>query len=313
MTVTSSPFISICIPAYKRTQYLKRLLQSIAAQTFRDFDVIISDDSNDNSVEVLVNEYKDRFTLHYYRNKTSLGTPANWNYAIGKASGEWIKLMHDDDWFAAPTSLQAFADATKKGNKFIVSSYNNIDDNGAILSKPSLSSVRKKMMLQNPMILLAENCIGQPSITLVHRSVAAKYDERMKWRVDIDYYMQLLLSENNFTQLPDTLINIGISSSQVTNSCLNVPGVELPEGLLLLEKYGVNRLKNILVYDAWWRIIRNTNTRSKELLYQYASPWPKVIEDMVEKQSKINPLRLRNGAFSKLYMLMSYLKSRKLF
>ena len=303
-----SPFISICIPAYKRTHYLRRLLQSIADQTFKDFEVILSDDSNDNSVELIAAEFGDQFTIQYYHNKPSLGTPANWNYAISKASGQWIKLMHDDDWFAAETSLQAFAEATKKGSKFIVSSYNNIDDSGKILYKPSLSSLRRYLIIRTPMVLLSENYVGQPSVVMVHHSIAAKYDERMKWRVDIDYYMQLLTTEKSFYFIPDSLINLGISSSQVTHSCLNVPGVELPEGLLLLQKQGVESLKNILVYDAWWRIIRNTGTRTKSDLYQYASSWPKVIENIVEDQRHIKSSFLKKGFLSKLYMTISYLK-----
>ena len=305
-----SPFISICIPSYKRTHYLQRLLQSIAGQTFSNFEVIVSDDSDDDSVENLVTQFTDNISLFYYKNTPALGTPANWNFAISKATGEWIKLMHDDDWFATPSALQQFAEATKNKNKFVVSNYNNITENGTVLRKPFLSLYQKKRLLREPMILLSENIIGQPSVCMVHRSVTAQYDERMKWRVDIDYYMQLLLSEKKFTHSSKVLVSIGIGNTQVTHSCLNVPGVELPEGWLLLQKYGTKPLKNILVYDAWWRIIRNTKTRSVETLYKYASPWNETIEKMVQKQSKIKPSRLQNGVISKLYMLMSYAKNR---
>lgn len=310
--MSSQPFISICIPAYKRTQYLQRLLQSIAEQTFTNFEVIVSDDSNDDSVKELVAQFEGQFSLKYWQNQTSLGTPANWNAAIQKANGEWIKLMHDDDWFSTPFALQQFADATKQGNQFIVANYNHIDDNNRVLYKPPLTFFKKKRLLREPMILLTENIIGQPSVCMVHRSVKAKYDERMKWRVDIDYYMQLLNSENNFTYIPNVLISLGISSTQVTHSCLNVPSVELPEGWLLIEKYGSESLKNILVYDAWWRIIRNTKTRSLDALNRYASPWHKAIVNMVIRQSSINPSRLQKGIFSKMYMLMSYLKDRRI-
>lgn len=306
MALHSTPFISICIPAYQRTHYLKRLLQSISEQSYTHFEVIISDDSRDDSVQQLVRLFEAKFPLHYYKNETALGTPANWNFATGKAGGEWIKLMHDDDWFATPNALQIFADATKKGRKFIVSGYNNIDDKNAVLRKPLLTSFRKKMLIRTPMVLLSENYIGQPSVTMVHCSVKAIYDERMKWRVDIDYYMQVLLSERNFTYITNVIINLGIGNTQVTHSCLNVPSVELPEGWLLLEKFGTKSLKNILVYDAWWRMIRNTGTRGKEMLYQYAPTWPKVIESMAERQNKVEPSRLQQGVFSKLYMLMSY-------
>lgn len=47
------PLISICIPAYKNTDYLSVLLQSVAVQTFRDFEVVVSDDSPTDEVETL--------------------------------------------------------------------------------------------------------------------------------------------------------------------------------------------------------------------------------------------------------------------
>ena len=306
-----SPFISICIPAYKRTHYLRRLLQSIADQTFKDFGVVLSDDSNDNSVELIAAEFGDRFTIQYYHNKPSLGTPANWNFAISKANGEWIKLMHDDDWFATETSLQAFANATTKGDKFITCDYDYIDDNGKIARTMILTSFRKKLILKQPMTLLYDNYIGQPSVVMVHHSVTAIYNERMKWRVDIDYYMQLLYSERTFSSIPETLVHLGINAMQVTNSCLNVPGVELPEGKMLLEKYGTKSLRNIFVYDAWWRIIRNTGTRNTETLYQYVATWPKEIVTMTQTQGRINSKLLKNGAVSKFFMTLQYLFSLK--
>jgi glycosyltransferase involved in cell wall biosynthesis len=45
-----NPLISICIPAYKRTEFLQRLLDSIDIQTFKNFEVIVTDDSPGNDV-----------------------------------------------------------------------------------------------------------------------------------------------------------------------------------------------------------------------------------------------------------------------
>lgn len=47
------PFISICIPAYKNVKYVERLLASIKEQSFRDFEIVITDNSPDNCIELL--------------------------------------------------------------------------------------------------------------------------------------------------------------------------------------------------------------------------------------------------------------------
>ena len=303
-----NPIISICIPAYKRIDYLKRLLWSIEIQKFKDFEVIISDDSNDHSVEELIKEFKGRFEIKYFKNEKALGTPANWNNAISKATGEWIKLMHDDDWFANEHSLEKFASATKSGHPFIFSAYSNKVELTYKTEVVFFNENLKTAILKNPLLLLAKNIIGPPSVTLFHNSIKDKYDEGLKWRVDIEYYIRNISKGIEFTYINELLINVGVSESQVTNYCLNVPSVEIPEMFILLSKYGTSPLKNIMVYDAYWRILRNTNTNSKQKLESFGqTEWPKVIFSRVELQSKFNENILRNGIISKTLMGISYI------
>jgi len=303
-----NPIISICIPAYKRIDYLKRLLWSIEIQKFKDFEVIISDDSNDDSVAVLLKEFNGRFEIKYFKNEKALGTPANWNNAISKATGEWIKLMHDDDWFDNENSLEKFALATNNNNKFIFSAYTNKTELTNDTEKKFFNENLKTTILKNPLRLLAKNSIGPPSVTLFHNSIKDKYDEGLKWRVDIEYYIRNISKGIEFTYINELLINVGVSESQVTNYCLNVPSVEIPEMYILLSKYGTSPLKNIMVYDAYWRILRNTNTNSKHKLESFCqTEWPAVILSMVELQSKFNQSNLRNGVISKTLMSISYI------
>ena len=67
----NSKFISICIPAYKRTHFLKRLLLSIEHQSYTNYEVIIADDSNDHSVEELLKDFNGKFEIKYFKNEKS--------------------------------------------------------------------------------------------------------------------------------------------------------------------------------------------------------------------------------------------------
>jgi len=303
-------YLSICIPAYKRIDYLKRLLLSIERQSYKNFEVIVSDDSDDDSVLNLVNAFKSKYTIQYYSNSPSLGTPANWNSAISKAKGDWIKIMHDDDWFSTKDSLQKFIDATLKGPKFIYSSYSNYIETEDRFNLIRHNKAQLNHILSQPMLLLSENIIGPPSVTLFHKSILEQYDERMKWRVDLEYYIRVLLKEKEIYYLQDNLINVGVSESQVTNYCINVPKVEIPEGYILLDKYGTSPLKNSIVFDAWWRILRNCQIRSEKDLSQFGDThWPVAIINMVHLQSKFSSAQLKNGFISKLFMTFSYLQN----
>ena len=304
-------FISICIPAYKRVAYLQRLLQSIESQSFRDFEIILSDDSPDQSVNALVALFP-QLPIRYYHNPKPLGTPSNWNYAISQAKGEWIKLMHDDDWFSSDKSLELFALNARPEHKFIFSSYRDIYETGAVKS-PAFPAAWRSRIIKNPVTLLARNVIGPPSVTMVHSSILEQYDSAMKWRVDIDFYIRILKQLKSYYHIEEKLVNVGISLTQVTHDCINVPEVELPEGLSLLRKYGTVPLRHILVYDAWWRILRNVGIRHPDQLQPFAGQgfWPEVIRSMAVHQRFIPSGLLKLGVISKSAMLISYLLNRK--
>src|ERR1700731_1904090 len=107
--------VSICIPAYQRKDYLKRLLDSIEMQTFRRFEVVITDDSPGGEVLETVENHPLKPIIRYFKNPRTLGSPENWNEGLRKAKADWIKIMHDADWFTGPDSLGVFVEAAEKG------------------------------------------------------------------------------------------------------------------------------------------------------------------------------------------------------
>jgi len=304
------PLISICIPSYKRVDYLKRLLDSIAAQSFKDFEVIITDDTPGAEVYDLSQHYKDKFTILYFKNPVTLGTPSNWNEAIKHARGEWIKLMHDDDWFASSESLRIFAEHTNKERRFVFSGYTRVYEKGARSNKMVWKSPYNKRVLKEPALLFANNLIGPPSVTLIHKSLAETYDEALTWWVDIDLYIRVLNTEKKYVYINSSLINIGMSDSQVTASSINNPEVALPEAWILLKKYGNGALRNIWIYDAWWRMFRNMNITTKSQLLSHVNKnWPLVILRMISDGRHAPKALLRWGPTSKICMAFSYVKN----
>ena len=308
------PLISICISAYKRVNSLKRLLDSISIQSFTDFEVIISDDSSNSDVYDLTKEYKDQLIISYFKNPTALGSPKNWNEAITHAKGEWIKLMHDDDWFSSAGSLKIFAANMRPDCKFIFSAYTRIYDNNT--SPPErifLPSSENKALEKEPALLFANNFIGPPSVTLVHHSIDLRYTETLKWWVDIDFYIRVLEHERKFRYIDQSLVNVGMSASQITQSSINNPEIELPESWMMLQKLGVKSLRNIRIYDAWWRMFRNMNIVTEADLRGYADEnWPPVILKMLVDLKKTPRVLLGRGITSKLRMGFSYLKNKSL-
>jgi glycosyltransferase involved in cell wall biosynthesis len=280
--------ISICIPAFKRIEYLQKLLESIDIQSFRDFQVVITDDSNDSSVKDLTEKYLQKFPVIYQKNPTSLGTPENWNEAIRKATGEWIKLMHDDDWFADRDSLKFFYEATVENPEcsFFFSAHRNIYKNSE--NDIFLNSSGRFFLKLSPLNLFKKQYIGNPSCTLVKRDLNIFYDKNFKWVVDFEYYIRCLRKEKNFFYINKPLINVGVNDEQVTNYTFRNPEVEIPENHLMIEKMGISILRNIFVYDYYWRLYRNLKIRNVyEVKKYYQKSLHPLLKQMVSFQNKI--------------------------
>jgi glycosyltransferase involved in cell wall biosynthesis len=308
------PFVSICIPAYKRTDFLKRLLQSIVVQSFPDFEVIVTDDSPDESVMYLCEQYQYKFALRYFRNPQLLGTPENWNEAVRRANGVWIKLMHDDDWFTNEDSLRHFSDAVQSNPEsfFFFSAYRNIHTDGSGPEKDILmNALQYKMLKENPAFLFSGNVIGPPSCVLYNRKTDIYFDNRLRWLVDIDFYIRYLLEARPF-YIPKVLVHIGISEAQVTRDSFRINKVEIPEYFYLLDKMGTLMLDNIWAFDALWRLMRNLGIRNLEDIREagYTDKIPKKIRAIVNWQKRIPPGLLKRGIISKIGMTCCFLLSK---
>ncbi len=306
--------ISICIPAYKRTEFLKRLLDSIAVQTYTDYDVIVSDDSPANEVEILCNLYAKKMSLRYYKNIPALGTPQNWNEAIRQADGNWIKLMHDDDWFSRKDSLREFANAINAAPEcdFIFSAYNNVYEDTGKTEPVFMNNFRKRKMLENPVTLIAKNVIGPPSVVMHRNNKQHLYDKNVKWVVDMDLYIRYLQTARPY-YINEALINVGVNKEQVTQYTFGVPEVHLKENFYLLNKVGEKNLKNIIVFDAWWRLIRRFAVRDVAQIRDigYQGHVPGRIIKIISFQKSLPGAVLKQGIFSKLFMTACYIMNKK--
>jgi glycosyltransferase involved in cell wall biosynthesis len=306
--------ISVCIPAYKNADFLRRNLDALTTQTFKDFDVILSDDSPDESVATIAREYNGRLQIIYLKNDPAKGTPANWNFAMQHATGEFLKLMHDDDWFASDTALQEFYDClvNNPGVDFCFSAFNNVHISSGKVEPVYCSKFHQGLLKKSRYNLFKRNFIGPPSVVFQRNRGDLTYDENLKWLVDFEGYIRFMSSSSQFVYLGKNLVNIGLSAEQVTTSTQHDRSVVLPESMYFLQKHGEHILDNVYVYDYYWRMARNFSIKNeKDIL---SAGWddriPKRFLDMIAFQRKIPAALLHLGPLSKVSMLGSYVINR---
>lgn len=104
------PLISVYIPTYNRLELLKRAVQSVQNQTYKNFEIIIVDDnSSDGTQDFLVGLAKVDSRIRYFFKDKNSGACVSRNIAINLAQGELITGLDDDDYFL-PHRLEFFLD-----------------------------------------------------------------------------------------------------------------------------------------------------------------------------------------------------------
>lgn len=308
------PIVSICIPAFNRTIGLERLLLSIKEQTFTKYEIIISDDSKTNDVANVVASWANKLKIVYCKNEKALGSPTNWNKAISLATTNWIKIMHDDDWFAKSTSLEKLMEQSIKSD-FIFSGNNNIylNENRTVVE---LLSQRNNLLLKEDFYLLVyKNVIGHPSNTLYKKNKLV-YNKNFKWVVDVDFYIHYLQQCKTFSYINETLVNTGIDSSAISNNSYKNPKVEIPEYLEMITQYDANiQNNNEFVFSALWTLVKKFKIKSVDAIIEagYTQKPPQNIKEIIAYQKKIPHNLLKQTPIGNYFMQRCFnkLKSSK--
>ncbi len=306
----SIPLISICIPTYKRPQLLKKLLDSVCQQTFTNFEVLINDNSPDDSVERLVAEYSAVLPIKYEKNSPPTNAVNNCIKVMQRANALWIKLMHDDDWFATTDALAKFAaEAAKNTGAFIFSACNKVDLETGDAQVEKISKEHKQMLEQSPLSLFYLNVIGHPSVVMHKKDDSILYDGRFNWVLDIDFYMRYLQQHTGFIYIDECLVNIGKGDTQESFKYYKNAQVEIPEYFTLLQKYSPELpQQNQYVFHLIWNMLLRYKIKNPEAVRAlgYNGPLPLVTAEIISCQKKVPRIILKQPCWSKIFMLRCF-------
>ena len=128
-------------------------------------------------------------------------------------------MLHHDDRFNDKDSLLEFVNMLEKNpdSSFAFSSSQKMSEDGKYLSIHEASKKQLKLLLKNPNFLLFGNFIGAPSATIYKKDDKIEYDAKLRWLVDIDFYIRKLNTNNYFVYSKKPLIKILVDGkNQVT-------------------------------------------------------------------------------------------------
>lgn len=197
--MTTEPFISVVTPAYNSEKTIERTIRSVLNQSYKNFEfIIIDDNSSDNTVK-LIEKFDDN-RIKLYKNDKNLGFHGNWNEAISKATGEYIKLIPDDDTLEKDALLFQVNILQQYQNVIMVGSKRNIIDE---FDKKIMT--RGKAFCNNTFCTYNEalkyivrygtNPIGEPGAVLFRASVlnhVNQFSDKYTHYIDLDFYIKVL-------------------------------------------------------------------------------------------------------------------------
>lgn len=126
MVAVNPPRLSIGLPVYNGERFLRFTLDSLLQQTYRDFELIISDNASTDSTMQICMSYAARDPrIRYTRNKENIGAAANFNRLFELAHGKYFKWAASDD-ILSPTFLENCIDVLDK-DPSIVLCYSRVD------------------------------------------------------------------------------------------------------------------------------------------------------------------------------------------
>jgi glycosyltransferase involved in cell wall biosynthesis len=139
---THIPRVSIGVPVYNGEKYLPAALDSLLAQTFTDFEIIISDNCSTDSTQDICQRYAAQDSrIRYERQSKNIGVWGNFNFVFGQARGEYYRWHAADD-ICAPTYLERCVEELERDPSVVLSFPQTaiIDDDSELVFRPAPQS-----------------------------------------------------------------------------------------------------------------------------------------------------------------------------
>lgn len=212
------PKISVIVPVYNAEKYLHRCVDSILAQTFTDFELLLINDGSKDSSGVICDEYaaKDSRVLVFH--KENGGVSSARNMGLDNAKGEWISFVDSDDWVEVSMLGEVYANAQANNSDMVFTDIK--------YCYPDHTSVYEAFRWQGePRVCLVEylkksRCV--PAWALIRNSLIQdnkfRFPENITIYEDFHLLVRLIYVSRIITQAKKTLYNYRMQDYSIVHT-----------------------------------------------------------------------------------------------
>ena len=243
---------SVIIPTYNRSLQLKKALDSLISQTFKNFEVIISDDGSTDDTKKLVVKYNSKLNIKYIWNENWGGPARPRNIGIKESNGEWICFLDSDDWWY-PNKLEGLS-KNLDGYDFL---YHLVDIFNSNTNTITNKQVGRELGV-NPFkdLILKGNGIANSSVAIrksVMQEVGEISEDKLLVAVeDYDYWLRVLKITNKIK-----LINLSL-------------GAYYWDGDSNISQISMNRInKEITIFEKYKPYLNESEQKQATYIFNY--------------------------------------------
>ena len=217
------PAVTICIPTYQpKPEHLKAALDSLLAQTFTDWELVIHDDASKVDVEAMVKPYLSDARVRFFRSPTNLGIGGNWNASMQKGLAPVVAYLFQDDLWnpeylkrcMAVFDSEPTVGFTAANHAYRIEGAMSPVSTGTVARERRATGIYKEVSdlraaemktgrLERDGFLrmwiergLRPNLLGEPSFVMLRRELMQKvgpFNETMRQGLDAEYWVRCLL------------------------------------------------------------------------------------------------------------------------
>lgn len=186
---STNDLISIVLPVYNGEEFLRESIDSVLAQTYKNWELLIVDDCSTDSSPEIAKEYVKRDNrIHYFRNEQNLRLPRNLNKGFSLANGNYLTWTSDDNRYL-PTALEKMHNALCENPKaqFVFASSRIINENGDEIEYIMVDQKSKKR-------IVGLNGVGACFMyTRKAYEEVGEYDPEFTLVEDFDYWQRIFM------------------------------------------------------------------------------------------------------------------------
>lgn len=196
----SATLVSVCIPVYNNAHFIARAVKCVLEQTHSRLELLINDNGSDDGTADLIRQFRDP-RIDLVENGANLGMCANWNRVVGRAKGDYIKLLCSDDEIAPDCLARqtaALEDPANAGAVLAVCARRVINARGEVVFArrcPFPQGLVQGKRLIRHSARWGTNRIGEPAVGLFRRRVLERtglFEPSNPYLIDLAFWAALL-------------------------------------------------------------------------------------------------------------------------